>query len=88
MSVAAIDHERPEVAMATHASCSGASWSHGSFSWWVAYLTDGFVYYDAGLRQRGRHPLCAQAFGFAGEGCSDDARAYVKATVLPTWVAI
>ena len=88
VSVAAIDHERPEVAMATHASCSGASWSHGSFSWWVAYLTDGFVYYDAGLRQRGRHPLCAQAFGFAGEGCSDDARAYVKATVLPTWVAI
>ena len=87
VSVVAIDHKKPEVAMAALAGCAAASFSHGTFSWWTAYLTAGPVYYDRGLLDPLRHRACRKMLGADG-GCGEDARAYVAAHVPPEWIAV
>jgi len=87
VSVAAIDHTRPEVAMAALAGCAAASFSHGTFSWWTAYLTAGPVYYDRGMLDPRRHRACRKMLGADG-GCGEDARAYVASHLPPEWVAV
>ena len=66
VSVAAIDHQRPEVAMAALSGCAAASWSHGTFSWWTAYLTQGPVYYDRGVFDPHHHQLWRRLQGSDG----------------------
>ena len=69
------------------AGCAAASFSHGTFSWWTAYLTAGTVYYDRGLLDPHRHRACRKMLGADG-GCGEDARAYVAAHVPSEWIAV
>ena len=48
--VRALDDREPAVVMAALARADAATFSWGSFSWWVARLTGGPVLYDRGLR--------------------------------------
>lgn len=46
--VAVDDPQNPQATLAALARCDAATFSHGTYSWWVAFLTGGRVLYDPG----------------------------------------
>ena len=75
--VRALDDREPAVVMAALTHADAATFSWGSFSWWVARLTRGSVLYDRGLRNSTwleTSGCGALVFGGGGAGPADARR--------------
>ena len=75
--VRALDDREPAVVMAALTHADAATFSWGSFSWWVARLTRGSVLYDRGLRNSTwleASGCGALVFGGGGAGPADARR--------------
>lgn len=85
--VIAIDHEHPAVALAALSQCRGALFSHGTFSWWIAYLTAGPVFFDDGLLNFAEHHKCyREQMRISSASCGEhSAPSYVASHLMPSW---
>ena len=83
----AIDDADPAVVMASLTRCRGAAFSHGTFAWWIAYLTAGPVVFDAGMLDYARHGQCYSAkLGVSSDPCGPTSpRGYVASHLPPWW---
>ena len=71
--------------------CQGALFSHGTFSWWIAYLSGGAtVLFDSSLLNFSRHRSCyLQKMRLVEDPCSrDSARAMVAGHLPRHWRAV
>ena len=86
-TLVAIDDADPAVVMASLTRCRGAAFSHGTFAWWIAYLTAGPVVFDAGMLDYARHGQCYSAkLGVSSDPCGPTSpRGYVASHLPPWW---
>jgi len=78
--VAVDDPQNPQATLAALARCDAATFSHGTYSWWVAFLTGGRVLYDPG-------PWLSSACKVSQKGTKDP-RVSLREHVPRAWVPL
>jgi len=85
--VATVDDAEPAVVLAALAGADGATFSWGSFSWWVAFWARGPVFYDARLDD----PVALDASGcgpLVRSAPSSDAAAFRREHLPAAWAPL